>query len=54
MFVIMGYPSRSLLSGQLAMGAGTLCLLLALGLWYRTRTGKLEKTRETAFSELNN
>jgi Na+/proline symporter len=54
MFVIMGYPSRSLLSGQLAMGAGMLCLLLALVLWLRTRTGKLEKARETAVSELNN
>ena len=52
MFVIMGYPSRSLLSGQLAIGAGILCLTLALVLWYRTRTGKLEKTRETALSEL--
>ncbi|GAB3643791.1 sodium:solute symporter family transporter [Spirosoma arcticum] len=54
MFVIMGYPSRTLLSGQLAMGAGMLCLILAFILWYRTRTGKLEKARETAFSELNN
>jgi SSS family solute:Na+ symporter len=37
MFVIMGYPSRSLLSGQLALGAGCLCLLLAFFLWYQAR-----------------
>ncbi len=41
MFVIMGFPSRSLLSGQLALAAGCLCLLLSGVLWYRTRLGKL-------------
>ena len=37
MFVVMGFPSRSLLSGQLAVGAGVLCLTLATVLWFRAR-----------------
>ena len=35
MFVIMGFPSRNLLSGQLALGAGTLCLIVAAFLYFR-------------------
>ena len=37
MFVIMGFPSRSLLSGQLALVAGVLCLGLSLFLWRQAR-----------------
>jgi hypothetical protein len=54
MFVIMGFPSRSLLSGQLALGAGCVCLLFSLILWYRTRADKLEKMRETVLTEVIN
>ena len=46
MFVVMGFPSWGLLSGQLAVGAGLICLTAAGVLWYRTRIGKLEKAGE--------
>ena len=52
MFVVMGFPSRSLLSGQLAVGAGVLCLLLSFVLWYRMQVGNRKKARETVLSEL--
>jgi solute:Na+ symporter, SSS family len=35
MFVIMGFPSRTLLSGQLALGAGFLCLCIAAFLYLK-------------------
>ncbi|WP_375444742.1 sodium:solute symporter family protein [uncultured Fibrella sp.] len=37
MFVIMGFPSRGMLSGQLALVAGVLCLILSAFLWYQAR-----------------
>jgi hypothetical protein len=37
MFVIMGFPSRAMLSGQLALIAGLLCLALSGYLWYKAR-----------------
>ena len=37
MFVIMGFPSRSMLSGQLALVAGVLCLILSFILWKQAR-----------------
>ena len=46
MFIIMGFPSRSLLSGQLALGAGFLCFCVALFLYF----GK-KNTVETACSK---
>lgn len=35
MFVFMGFPSRHLLSGQLALGAGLLCLIISAFLYFR-------------------
>jgi Na+/proline symporter len=35
MFVMMGFPSRTLLSGQLALGSGFLCLFVASFLYFK-------------------
>ena len=37
MFIIMGFPSRSLLSGQLALGSGFLCLCIAVFLYFKKK-----------------
>ncbi|MDR6562279.1 MULTISPECIES: sodium:solute symporter family protein [unclassified Arcicella] len=37
MFIIMGFPSRNLISGKLALAAGTLCLVSASFLYFRKR-----------------
>lgn len=52
MFVIMGFPSRAMLSGQLALGAGSICLLFSAILWYRTKTANRLKMKQTALREL--
>jgi solute:Na+ symporter, SSS family len=37
MFVIMGFPSKALLSGQLALGSGFLCLCVAAFLYFKKK-----------------
>jgi solute:Na+ symporter, SSS family len=37
MFVIMGFPSKTLLSGQLALGSGFLCLGVAAFLYFKKK-----------------
>jgi solute:Na+ symporter, SSS family len=37
MFIIMGFPSKQLLSGQLALGSGFLCLVIGAALYFKRK-----------------
>jgi len=48
LFIAMSTPSLTQTSGQFAFGAGLICLVLAVVLWYWTRAPKVMKPQETA------